>query len=239
MTAKASRRGPKLKTLLLAALTLDEERYLRSGLDSTHVRRMVASLRAGVKLPPVLVDAETLELVDGYHRFEAVRRVEGDEAEIAVELTSYGDDATRLLAAVAANASHGAPLDPYDRARACMKAAALGIEPVRLARAMGVQTLDLETLMADRLARGPDGKPVLLKRTLIPAFRNRPRRLTRAQVEVNTALTGMRPEYYLNRTLDLISRDLLDLSDEGIVGTLRDLKAALDQLFDEKKEAAA
>jgi len=140
-----------------------------------------------------------------------------------------------FLDAVRINARHGVPLEPMDQARAVLLAADLGIEPVRLAEALAMRPERLEHLSAGRIATGPDGLPMVLKRTLRG---HAGRRLTKAQVAVNDRLIGMRAEYYLGRTIDLIRHNLLDWQSERIVELVRELGEVLEKVKVKTKAAA-
>jgi len=218
-----------MQMMPLEKLVLNWDLYPRRNVDATQVRRMVAALHAGEDLPPILVDRQRLWVVDGFHRHAAYTRAKASEAP--VELKSYRDEAAMLLEAVALNARHGVPLEPMDQVRSYLLAQDLGIEPARIAQALAVPAEHLGEIMQSRIATGPDGLPLIVKRTISRTHAGR--HLSKAQAAVNERLVGMRVEYYLARTTELIRHRLLDLTDPHIVDLLRDLKAALDTL-DEK-----
>lgn len=83
-----------------------------SGQDREHVTTLA---QTDNKLPPILVHASTLRVIDGMHRIEAAR-LRGDR-EIAVRLFD-GDDDSAFLLAVQANTRHGLPLTSADRTAA-------------------------------------------------------------------------------------------------------------------------
>jgi len=215
----------------LAKLLRNWDLYPRGDTDKAQVRRMVAALRAGEEFPPVLCDRKTLMLIDGFHRYEAHLRELGEGGKIAVETRVFRDEAEMYVASVELNARHGVPLEPLDRARIVLKAQDLGIAPARIAKALAVQVVDLESIIAQRVVTGSDGLPEIAKRTLAPLIRKHPgMRFSKAQAEANARLGGMRAEYYLNRVIDLVSCKLLDLENPGIVELLGKLREMLNGL---------
>jgi hypothetical protein len=215
----------------LAKLLRNWDLYPRANVDKTQVRRMVVALRAGEEFPPLLCDRRTLTIIDGFHRYEAYLRELGEGGEVAVETRVFRDEAEMLLTSIELNARHGVPLEPLDRARVVLKAQDLGIAPARVAKALAVQVIDLESITAQRVVIGSDGLPEIAKRTLQPLIAKRPgMRFSKAQSEANARLAGMRPEYYLGRTLDLVKHRLLDLDNPRIVELLGELRDVLNSL---------
>ncbi|WP_433087297.1 ParB N-terminal domain-containing protein [Dactylosporangium sp. CA-052675] len=74
-----------------------------------HVRELAA---AGVALPPIVVQRDTYQVVDGMHRLLAARA--RGAATIAVRFVDAGGDEAFVLA-VQLNAAHGLPLSLSDR----------------------------------------------------------------------------------------------------------------------------
>lgn len=86
--------------------------YLRqAGTDATHVR-LLADAAASVKLPSILVQKNSLRIIDGMHRVEAAKLcgVHAIGARI-VDCT----DQEALVLAVKSNTLHGLPLSRADR----------------------------------------------------------------------------------------------------------------------------
>lgn len=82
---------------------------VRRGLDDGHVRRLVAVLE---HCPPILI-TEAGEIIDGRHRVEAARR--SGWVRVPALILHDEQPAAELLAAMAANASHGLPLSRQER----------------------------------------------------------------------------------------------------------------------------
>lgn len=103
-------------------------RYNRISVDGIHVSRLAEVIRAGANLPPVTVDAETLEIVDGVHRWKAYQRVYGIEAPVPVYRRKYVDDQTRFREGLEANAGHGRALSPADMRHCILQAQDIGLD---------------------------------------------------------------------------------------------------------------
>lgn len=216
-----------MQNVPLAKLVLNWSLYPRHEVDAVQVRRMVAALEAGEEFPPILCDKRSLSVVDGFHRHHAYRRFGGEEVKVPVTFKAYKDESEMLLDSVRLNARHGVPLEPLDQARVILLAQDLGIALVPLAEALAVPLGKIESIIAGRIATGPDGVPVILKRTIKG---HAGRRLSKAQVAVNDRLTGMRPEYYLGRVVELIRHGLLDMKNPRVVELLGELKEALKDI---------
>src|SRR5436190_4972945 len=95
-----------------STLVLDYNLYPRHKLDPVNLRTLNEALDAGEALPSVIADKTSKRVVDGFHRTTvALRR----NVDVAVEWRTYKDDAAMFLDAVALNARHGVPLEPFDR----------------------------------------------------------------------------------------------------------------------------
>jgi hypothetical protein len=86
-----------------------------SGEDAAHIRVLVES---GADLPPIIVQRETMRVIDGMHRVRAMQ-LRGDN-EISV-LFFDGDDAAAFVLAVRNNIAHGLPLTLADRRAAAVR----------------------------------------------------------------------------------------------------------------------
>ena len=90
-----------------------------AGEDPGHIRVLAD---VGVRLPPILVRRQTMQVIDGAHRLEAAR-LRGD-TEIDARVVDE-DEATSFLLAVRANIMHGMPLSLRDRRDAAKQILAL------------------------------------------------------------------------------------------------------------------
>ncbi|MGC4938565.1 ParB N-terminal domain-containing protein [Kribbella sp. DT2] len=92
----------------------------RVGVDEDYAVRLADS---DAEFAPVLVQRESLRIVDGLHRWRAAH-LRGSAQILAILVDD--DDEEAFLRAVRANGAHGLPLEPADR-----KAAAAGIIAIR------------------------------------------------------------------------------------------------------------
>ena len=108
----------KLKKVRLSLLVEDYDFYPRSAVDSQHSRAIEDAIRAGIQVPPIIVEDKTMRIVDGWHRHRALRSIHGDaDPEIQVEIRVYANDGELLRDAGRLNATHGRALTSYDRQR--------------------------------------------------------------------------------------------------------------------------
>jgi hypothetical protein len=83
-----------------------------SGESAEHVQHLLA---AGREVPPIIVHRETMQVIDGLHRYQAAK-LRGDE-RISARFFQ-GDAADAFVLAVRANVAHGLPLSLADRRQA-------------------------------------------------------------------------------------------------------------------------
>lgn len=78
-------------------------------LDEEHVATLLEVLD---ELPPIVVNAKTMTLIDGVHRLEAFRRA----GRIQIDAVMFtGNDLEALVIAIRSNVQHGKPLSPRER----------------------------------------------------------------------------------------------------------------------------
>ncbi|MFC8270097.1 ParB N-terminal domain-containing protein [Streptomyces cinereoruber] len=87
----------------------------RAGLDVDHVRLLAES---GTAPPPIIVQRDSLRVIDGVHRAEAARRLGHDTIEARL---FDGTDEDAFVLAVELNSSHGLPLSLGDRTAAATR----------------------------------------------------------------------------------------------------------------------
>ncbi len=122
-----------------------------AGEDPEHIRALAES---GAELPPIIVMASTMRVVDGMHRLRAAE-LRG-ESELAVRFFE-GDEKDAFVLAVEANITHGLPLGLQDRKDAAARI--LRSHPMWSDRAIGIATgLSAKTVAALR-ARSTEGLP--------------------------------------------------------------------------------
>lgn len=131
-------------------------------LDSTNISRMKDSLRAGLELPPVVVNKKDMRIVDGFHRTNAILSLYGDDAEISVELVDYQNDGDIFLDSVRYNSRHGLPMSPKDKAHAFLKARKMKIPTPAIAEALGMNVEKAKEFIERRTAKTKSGERIAL-----------------------------------------------------------------------------
>lgn len=224
----ADRKG-KVK---VGEVVLDFDFYPRADVDRQHLHYMREAHRAGVRLPPIVVDAASNRCVDGFHRTRMYRLELGPDAEVDAVFRDYPDEAALFMDAMRLNANHGRMLSTYDRARCVLRAEELLIEPEFVASALSLTVEAVANLHANRVSRlyglrGSDGavRQVPIKRTIRHMSG---RSLTKAQHEANEKLGGMEQLFYVNQLLTLIRTGLLDVDNAELMRRLGELKDALE-----------
>jgi len=197
-------------------------RHKAEVLDATNLNQLRDALRAGMRFPPVVVDASSLRIVDGFHRTRAVLDVFGEEGEIDAEMRSYKKDEEMFLEAGALN-NHGLKLGPLDRAYFILKARKMKIPPEAIAIALGMDAKKMKEFIAKRSARTKNGEIIPL-----PAGAQNLAGLTLDAAEehfVRTS-TGCMPEMYISMLLNALGTRALILGDK----TIKRLEALRDKI---------
>lgn len=215
------------KTLPVVDLIFDWNIYPRNHIDESNVRAIAASVLAGEKLPPVVADAASKRVIDGFHRVTQMLRAD-PEATITVELIEYANDEEMFLDAVTRNARHGARLTSYDQARVVSIADDWKISKEKLAKALAIPLARIDSVRASRTAFGRDGSKVQVKRPLRNLAGTT---LTEAQESANRQSSGWPAAFHAKQLIVLLTADLVDLGEEHTVTELRNLYEILSTHF--------
>lgn len=213
-------------TVALADINADWTLAIRD-VDSGHVSRLVDSLEAGEQLPPLIIEAVTNRLVDGFHRYRACERV-GVET-VTVEKRRYSNEAELFADAVRLNAAHGRSLTSYDIRRITERAQKYGFKVQQVAEMLRIkpEAIERRQLAGQVVRRGQATETVPLKRTFQKLAG---KTLTRQQVEANKRAGGMQPLFYVNQVINCLEADAVDLSNEVMASRLAHLRELLDGL---------
>lgn len=221
--------------IAIAELVLDFTIYPRAEVQAQHVASLVDALEAGVTLPPIVADKKSKRVVDGFHRYNANRRVYGDDAKIDVVLKSYPNESALFLDAMRLNAGHGRALTSFDRAHCIIAAEHLKIEPAQIAAALAITVDRIGELKANKIGKlhivGKTDRSIPIKRTISHMGGQQ---LTQKQSDANDKLGGMNQLFYVNQLVLLIENDLLDRSNSHLMAALRNLAQLLTDEFVEK-----
>lgn len=214
------------KVLKASELIEDFSIYPRNCVFDGHVYDLAESLRSGAALPPLVADAKTKRLTDGFHRRRAAIRVFGAEAEVEVMLVQFKGESEMVCDAIARNAQHGRRLTTADIARCAALAKQFRISREKMAGLLHVTRDRLADITATRFATGKGGAPVLLRR---PMAHLAGTKLTAAQEKVADHVGGQSALYYVNRLIDLIESKSLPPDDEVLFKRLKVLHQWLEE----------
>lgn len=142
----------------LSALVEEREGiHSRYEMDDHLTTKLAAVLRAGYALPPMVVEAGTLRVVEGFHRRRAYREVHPEDPDVLVEVeeVEFADRKAMLAASVTSNATHGKPLTAQDHRHIVMTGLRLGFTSTALAGLLYVTNQKVETLQMEWV-RPPD-----------------------------------------------------------------------------------
>jgi len=100
-----------MQTININSLVLDFTLYPRCRVDDQHASYMLESVKAGVELPPVIIDKKSKRVIDGFHRVTAMKRFfklnKKEKPEITAIIKTYKSEADMFLDAMKYNAAHG------------------------------------------------------------------------------------------------------------------------------------
>lgn len=212
-----------MKKYPLSELVLDFEIYPRGSVDSHHVGEIAEAIRAGSVMPPLVIEKKSKRLVDGFHRFKALMRLNEETWEVDCIEKAYANEAALFLDSMRYNAAHGRALTQHDKVHCLILADKLQISPEQVAEALRITTDRIGQLMTNRIGTS-GGRPIALKQTI---RHMRGKALTPEQVTANDKLSGMNALFYVNQLLTLIENDLIDQTNEELMQGLDKLRDLL------------
>lgn len=208
----------------VSELIMDYTLYPRKEIDATNRSAIVAALEAGQVLPPIIADADSLRIIDGFHRTAAYLQVFGPEHEVEVELRKYDDEREMWRDAIAYNAKHGRRLSPLDIAIVISRnRQSFNLDEGDLADALGVTTERLEQVIARRFAANSDEPLKGVYKELAG------KRITKKQKKANEEAGGFWSQVaLLNQVVALLESDTVNLDDERVVSRLIEIRGLID-----------
>ena len=224
----------KTQKIEVGLLIEDLDVYPRESIDSTHVGHIVDAIESGAALPPVVADAKSKRIVDGFHRCRGYRRLFGDDYEVDALLIEYADEAELFADAMRRNSAHGNNITPHDRTRCILIGERLGLDDDAIADALHMTVDRLANIRVTRIgkrratATNPDGADVPLK---YPVRHMAGQTLTAAQAKVMPDLGGNQQSFYANQLIKLIDSKLLDVGNEKLMERLAVLRDKLGELM--------
>jgi len=170
------------------------------------------ALEAGIKLPPVIVNANDMRVVDGFHRTTAYLDVFGDDAKIRADLRVYDSDAGIFEDSIRFNASQGLPLSPRDRAHAILKARRFKIPMSVIALAIGITEGDMKSFMEKRTAVDAEGTTIALT---YGASELAGKNLNDEQTHFAQHSSGAMPYFHANQLIMALHAKAMKLTDKS------------------------
>lgn len=193
-----------MTTMPIARLVLNEAFYPRHSINAANMAQISEAILAGEEMPPVLVNRQTHEVVDGFHRVTAFERLYGAEYEIAVDLKTYRSKQAMLADAISLNVGRGADLTRWDHLRCQELAAEVGMPIDTLAKLLKWRPDHFADYTSRSMGTTIDGRKVALKRSLRHRL-NKP--ITKAQEETNKHSDGKAALFHVNQIISLLQSD--------------------------------
>jgi hypothetical protein len=194
--------------LAIDKIVLDLTLYPRSGISEFNVSRLLAALKSGARLPPLIVERRTHRLVDGRHRLEAYKRAKLKTIEVAEKV--YTNDADLFADAVRCNVGHGEPLDHFSIRNAIIRLTEYGYTRDAITEVVRMPADRLEKIERGFAIEASSGKPLALKGGLSHLAGQR---LTPDQVQANRSHSGGKAIFYVRQLISLMQNDLVPPSE--------------------------
>jgi ParB-like chromosome segregation protein Spo0J len=183
-------------------IVIDDAIYPRKEISEFGVTRLIQALLTGAKLPPIIVEASTLRLVDGRHRLLAHQRL--DIKQIEVKEKTYATDADLFADAVRLNTGHGEPLDSYSIKNAIIKLEDYGYSKEKISEVVRLPVARIEK-MERGFAVNEAGKPLAVKGGLSHLHGAL---LTPEQQAINRKYSGGKAIFHLKQLNQLLENDM-------------------------------
>ncbi len=127
--------------------------YPRNKINPYNVSQMRESLRAGQRLPVILVDQQN-RCVDGIHRLRAMKAEYGANVVVSVHVKKYQDDSEFFCDAMEMNSRHGFQLTIWDRVKCLIQAQDMGIPLDSVSKSLSITTEKAESLLKRQSEEG-------------------------------------------------------------------------------------
>lgn len=187
----------------LTDIVLDDRIYPRSGVSSINVARFVSALKTGVTFPPLVVEAGTLRLVDGWHRHSAYSQM--DRATVEVVAKVYASEAELFADAVRLNIGHGQALDQYSINNAIIRLTKLGYTKEQVSEVIKLPIEKIERIERGFAVSAIDGEPIAVKGGLRHLAGQQ---LTAEQIATNRRYSGLKATFYIAQITELLKHDM-------------------------------
>lgn len=234
----------KTEKFKLSELVFDHKFYPRTQVDSVHVTDMCNAELAGITFPPYVIDRNTLQVIDGFHRAKKDAKLHGLDCEVECEVRDYKTEGKMFLDAMRLNNAHGRKLTTFEKTRFELRARRdFKLNRKEIAKALGMPIAKMQAIGEGRTAMvktSPEEQvkskkstvvkteEIVLKRTI---KHKAGKVLTKKQNDVNKKLTGLDQVVYVNNLLMLLENDLIDQDNVYLMKQLRKLGIVLDSFL--------
>jgi len=215
-------------------------RHEAGKLDSTNVKKLKEILLSGREFnTPIVIDAKSLRIIDGFHRCRALLDVFGDEAEIEVVLREYEDEvAMRIDAAHYAN-SGSLQLTPKDKVHF-----ALGMRRDHVPWPLIADALDMDVERVRKLVDGrsvttQDGVKIAVSAAATTMVENLGgKKADREQEHFARTANGSPPMMHARMLINALKAQGAVVFDEKTIAMLRELESLLFDILKSEKVSA-
>ena len=221
-----------MRLVRCAQLVEDFAIYPRHDVDRQHVANLTRAIRAGIELPPIIIERKTKRIVDGFHRVRATIQVGGPTAEIMAIEKTYPSEADLLRDAIESNASHGRRLDAQDRTRCVLLLSEHKLTDEQIAVSLHTTKQDVERLRFKVVLVEGEVRPA--KPVIRSQLNEDMREVTEEQYQVARSSSGwsaLRNIRQLTRELDA---GVVEMTD-AVVEALEALDAAVERALERHK----
>lgn len=221
-----------MQTIKLSLCVEDMDLYPRNQVDSTHVGYIFEAMKSGADMPPIIVESKGFRIIDGFHRWRAMCKMHGPDAEAEVIVKTYKNKSDMFLDAVKYNASHGRNLSENERTRCLIKAEEFKISTLKIAGIMNITMAKVGKMKDTKIAMlkmNDHEEKVALKR---PVVHFAGQTITADQERVNRSLGGDTQLRLASQLCDIIEFDLVDSKNQALMSKLGHLHDMLDDLLE-------
>ncbi|HLC28337.1 MAG TPA: ParB/RepB/Spo0J family partition protein [Dehalococcoidia bacterium] len=220
-----------VKELPIESLIEDFDLYPRTMVSGPHVARLRDALTARITTPPVIVDATSKRIVDGFHRVRAYKQL-GRET-IECEIRMYKNDAELFADAVRLNSGHGRPLGPYEIKKSVETLRRLGVGEKRIIEIVRAPKERIVEIVS-RFATSTSGHESAVKAAYESDLAGQ--EMTADQEVANRKLTGMNPTFHARQILIALRADMARMT-PGFVAAMDELCELWEKVRPEQKTA--
>jgi len=134
----------KVLKIEISKIRIDPELQKLRTLDAHVVSRYRQAVRAEADFPPLILNADTNDVVSGHHRLHAYREEYSDATKVKVILRKFKTRADILRCVVEENSAHGLPMDTWTKKKISTEMINEGIQQEEIARLFAVSQRKVE-----------------------------------------------------------------------------------------------